>query len=764
MAGSNRKSSIARAVPVSRNLGAFLLAGTALAAGPALGQAPQSGPLPGGTVQMPAISVQGTGGWVPEDSLRTPEYSASPKFTAPLLDTPKSVTVINSEVMKQTGVTTLFDALRTTPGITMGMGEGGQPFGDLPHIRGFNATSDIYVDGVRDPGSQSRETFNVERIEITKGPGGAYTGTGATGGSVNIISKAPKLETFHAGSATVGTDLTRRVTGDVNYKLSDTAAIRLNGMYHDAEVAGRDEVELNRWGLAPSLAVGLGSPTRATFSYYHLQTDDIPDYGLPYGRRRLPNGTFATTGRPVDVDRDTFYGLTNRDFRKTEADIGTIQLEHDFSSAFKLSNATRYGETKNDYIVTNPDDTRNNVVNGTLLRNPKSRNSTTTTAINQTNLAGDFTTGIIRHSYVAGVEVSKVEMDNRPYVIATGPFSVTGAFCPTVNTAVASGYNCTTLNNPNAADPWRGAITPGALTSTRTTTKSAYAFDTIELSPQWSINGGIRFDDYDTKATGPITATSNPNGQNQSSFFNYQLGVVYKPASNGSIYVAYGTSSNPSGEAGGDGSTSNIASTSRATSNINLDPEENRIYEIGTKWNLFDNQAQVTVAIFQTEKTNARAVDAGGNLSLVGEQRIRGIEIGLSGNITDKWRMFGGYAFLDSEILDDGPAAFNDGKKFPQVPSHSATLFTSYRIVERWTIGGSAIYMSKVYGDAANTVGVPSYWRFDTMASYQITDNIDIQLNIYNIFDERYFDRAYTTHMASVAPGRVALLTTSFKF
>lgn len=301
------------------------------------------------------------------------DTSASKKYTAPLRETPKSVTVITDQVIRDTGSLTLVDALRTTSGITFGAGEGGNPAGDRPIIRGFNAESDTFIDGLRDVGSQTREIFNVESIEVSKGPGSAYTGAGSTGGSLNLISKTAKQRDFGDASVTLGSDQTRRYTLDVNRVLGDNVAGRLNLMKHEANVAGRDGVDVSRWGVAPTITFGFDTPTRATLSYYHLETDDMPDYGIP-----LTVATPGNPGRePVSVDRDNFYGLESRDFRESTTDAGTIRLEHDLNENLTVSNTTRIARTTLDYIVTNPDDSRGNVPNGLVSRSAKSRNSDT---------------------------------------------------------------------------------------------------------------------------------------------------------------------------------------------------------------------------------------------------------------------------------------------------------------------------------------------------------------------------------------------------
>lgn len=700
--------------------------------------------------QLPAISVEGQRGSNPATDYKI-DQSASPKFTAPLLDTPKTVTVIPQAVMQERAALSMQEVLRTQPGITLGAGEGGTPNGDRPVIRGFESTTDMYVDGLRDTGSQTRDTFNLEQVEIVKGPSGAFAGRGSTGGSINMISKTAKAEDFRQGSVTLGTDMTKRVTTDVNEMISENIAVRLNAMYHDGDVAGRDEVEVNRWGFAPSVTLGLNKPTNLTLSYYHLQTDDIPDYGHPYDPR---------TGKPVVVDRDNFYGLTNRDFSENTIDAVTAQFEHEFNDRLKLRNGTRVAYSQNNYIVTNPNDSApNNIANGYVWRSPKGRNSDTLTFVNQTDLLGDFETGSVKHNYIVGIELSRENVENRGYNVAAGGNAVQ---CTAAQIAL---YNCTPLYNPTPNDPWSGAIGPAeGWTHTTTNTQAIYAFDTLELNEQWSLNLGLRFDNYVTHANGLNVrgATRTPVAEsNHSQFVNYQTGVVYKPAPNGSIYVAYSTSSNPVGATAGEGDESISATNSR------LEPEENVNYELGTKWDLLNNRLSLTGAVFQIEKKNARAATAPGNnapLDNVGEVQVRGFEIGASGNITPLWKVFGGYTFLDSEIVDDGAFANNQGKEFPNTPNHSFSLWSTYDILRDVTVGGGATYVAKRYGNAANTLSVPNYWRFDAMAAYKLNESVDFQLNVINLFDETYYEKPYSTHMASVGAGRAALLTTNFKF
>jgi len=685
---------------------------------------------------------------------------SSSKFTAPLIDTPKSVTIISQALIAETGSTTLVDALRTVPGITFNAGEGGQPAGDNLKIRGFDAGADVFIDGVRDAGSQTRDVFALEQIEVIKGPSSTYTGRGSTGGSVNLVTKKPRDEEFTNASVGAGTDSYGRAAFDTNYRFGDSAGFRLNLLAQDYDVPGRNGVSNSHWGIAPSLAFGIGEDTRFNLDLYRYETDDIPDYSIPYSRNAANT---APAGEPVDIDRENFYGLLNRDFQKSSADVRTFQFSHDFANRLKLSNVMRYGNTTNDYIVTNPDDGRGNIVNGFLYRSSKSRNSDTTTEANQTNVSGTAKTGWLGHSYSFGVEAGREEMLNVPYVVTSTFGGNAATAIPTSCSApgavgAASLYNCTTLDNPDPNDPWAGTITASTTpTHVQTDTRSAYAFDTLGFNDKWSLNLGVRWDDYDTLQKG-FSGTRPQMLQNASDFWNYQAGVVFKPAGNGSVYLSIGTSSSPVGNTLGDG-TENIALT-----NEDLEPERDRTLELGTKWALADNRLSLTTAIFRTETENARAAVVGGLQQNVGDERVDGFEFGVSGNITNRWTMFGSFSILDSEIVDDGPVALNEGNQFPNTPHNSASLWTSYAISQKVTIGGGATYVDQRFGNVANSVWIPEYTRYDAMASFEVGSKINLQVNVQNLTDEVYYTRPYQNHYAQLGAARSAVVSATFNF
>ena len=700
------------------------------------------------------------------------EKASSQKYTAPLVDTPRSVTVIPQQVLQDTAATSLQDALRTVPGITFGAGEGGNPQGDRPFIRGFDAQSDMYLDGVRDAGGQTREIFDIESIEVSKGPNSTFGGRGSAGGSLNMVSKTAKAGDFLNGGFTYGSDQTRRYTLDVNRQFLDTAAFRLNLMSHEQNVAGRESVNYDRWGVAPSLTFGLGTENRLNVSYYHLESNDLPDSGIPYGYSNSSKTAVHAHDKPDDGgDSKNFYGLKDRDFRKTRVDISTISFEHDFNDAMTLKNTFRHGNTGQDYILTQPDDSQHNVNQyGTVWRRANTRVSTTETTTNQTDLFGNFQVMGFKNNYSTGVEFTREETRASGYTVTPN----SNPNC-TPDKVGNSGGQCTSLSNPNPNDVWTGTEARNYYgTNTVGVTKAAYVFDTIELDPKWLLNAGLRYDAFSTTAN-TNAASGRTKASNDSHFFNWQTGLVWKPLDNGSVYLSYATSATPPGGVVGEGVEGNGLVAPGSTITSDLKPEETVNYELGTKWDVFHDRLSLTAAIFRTEKKNTRVLTDSFTYENAGESRVDGLELSASGKITDKWQVFAGYSYLKSELVDPGQkanrngtintAAVSDkGNEMPNTPKNSFSLWTTYEVMPKLTIGGGAFYVDEVYGDTANTVYVPAYTRYDAMASYKLTKNIDLQLNVQNLTDKTYYDKAYAAHFASQAAGRTALLTTSFHF
>lgn len=342
---SDARSSALKALLFASSAAGMLCAAPALAADEA--------PIATADVTQDATNL----GTIDVHGQRTRREPKDPTFVAPLLDTPRAVTVIPQQIIEQTAATSLQDILRTSPGITFGAGEGGQPLADRPFIRGQASGNNIFVDGIRDTGGQQREVFNLEQVEVIKGPDSVYSGRGSGGGSINLSSKAPRLQNFIRGSAGAGTDGYARGTVDANWQVSPTAAMRLNVMAAQGDVAGRDAVDFDKWGVGAAVAVGLGTPTTLTASYYHLDSDQMPDYGIPlYTKLAGANGPRPDASGVLDVPYDSFYGLKARDYLTNTVDSLTLTADHRFSDTLAIRNVTRYSQTLNDYVVTNPGD------------------------------------------------------------------------------------------------------------------------------------------------------------------------------------------------------------------------------------------------------------------------------------------------------------------------------------------------------------------------------------------------------------------------
>lgn len=713
------------------------------------------------------------------DARRVADPSSS-KFTAPLVDTPKSVTVIPSRIIEQTAATSLQDILRTSPGITFGAGEGGQPLADRPFIRGSSSANNIFVDGVRDSGGQTREIFNLEQVEVVKGPDSAYSGRGSGGGSINLSSKTPKADTFARGSVGMGTDAYVRATADLNYAINDSVAVRLNVLGTQGNTPGRKAVDFDRWGVAPSLAIGLNGDTQITIAYYHLDTNQTPDYGIPLMTKTTEPRTASGI---LNVDRRSFYGIKSRDFQKTRSDIATFAIDHKIDDDLNVRQVVRYSKSVNDYLVTNPGDGgAAQFVQGQwwMKRGTKSRWNPTETVAAVTDLHGKKVFAGLEHSFDVGIELSREENRNAAYL----PYGTTTSACPTgfviAATALTSvgGGDCTLVYKPNANDVWVGTLNKGPLTRNLTKTAAIYGFDTIKLGDKVLLNLGLRHDSYEsrgvdassTSANGVVTSvTYTPRGGSWD-FTNYQVGLVYKPTTSSSLYVSYGTSSTPPGISGGD-QNSNTSTGTGNLATVQLEPEDSESFELGAKANVFHDTLALSAAAFKTTRKNAQILIDANTYAQVGEVEVKGFELGFSGNVTPKWQVFGGYTYMDSELVRGAYTSVNQGDPLANTPKHTFSTFTTYKITRQIALGGGAYYVSNSFGGnqggaggGTNRIYAPSYTRYDAFASWSINPKVDLQLNIQNLTDERYIARTNGVHHADPAPGRQAILTVNVKY
>jgi catecholate siderophore receptor len=727
----------------------------------------------------------------------------SGKFPEPILNTPKSVTVLSKEVLEDKNATNLKQALLSTAGVTLGTGEGGNAFGDRFFIRGFDARNDIFIDGVRDAGVSVRENFFTEQVEILRGPASSFAGRGTAGGAINIVTKQATTEkSFYNEDTTIGTDATKRVTLDVNQVISPTLAVRAGGLFQDADVAGRNYTTDDRNGAFVATTWKPIDAVKIQANYIHTELTGIPDFGVPYYR---PSSA-TTAGGPFPdfgVDRHNFYGFVNRDFFRTGQDIGTLNAEFQVTPDLLVTNKFRDSSSSQMYVGTLPESPSllTPLSASTLTANPQSRFQVTDVIANQTEATYKFNDGLgFKHTALAGVEVDRETSSINGFTglsseITTGTAAFNGTGSLTGVSVFAPQFATLPFTHPLAlgAHPTNIGID----------TASGYLLDTANYHDLVILNGGVRYDDYKINTAGwGSGATANIFGTQSAEFGipDFNLGLTLKPLPNGSVYVAYATSANPVGaEFDGTSTAYGGINSSLAGGNTQIfGPEKNKAAEIGTKWELFDRHLLLTAALFETTKDNAReAQNVGsaaaaaalnctyptgttGNISCItagASYYVRGIDLGVGGKITDKWSVFGGLVLMQSAVTkSNAPPAdpllytSNVGLPLANIAHQSFSMLTKYQLTDVWELGGQAVYRSKIYGGtllAANQgTSIPSYWRFDAFAEANIDKHWTVKLFVNNIFNKLYYDALYQSAAPFVleAPGRAAYLVLSARY
>lgn len=681
------------------------------------------------------------------------DESASQKFTKPLLDTTQTVQVIKKELLREQGVFSLTDALRNTPGITMQLGENGNTSaGDTISMRGFSAQNSIFLDGIRDLGAVSRDVFNIEQIEVIKGPAGADVGRAAAAGYINLISKLPSLTDSNYATVGYGTADKKRGTIDINKKIGDTTAVRINALGFDGNVDKRDEVDNQNFSLAPSIAFGLGTDSRAFIYSQHVRQDNTPDGGIPsIGMSGFFNAN-ANLNAGRRVDRENFYGSDN-DREKVDADMITAKFEHDLSDKTTIRNISRYGKSTLERIVTGVNALAAPSANPetfTVARNRQRIDREDEILINQTSLNTAFDLGGYKNTFVGGLELSYERQKNKGF---TAP--------------VAASIPLANLYNPNENDALPIPTANGVNGDGKTNTIALYAFDTVDLNDQWQVNGGLRYERYKTDtSTGTVHLDAADN------LLSGKAGILFKPAPNGSIYASYGTSYTPPGVQTASGSANfALSPTANNQNNPFLDPQKTKSIELGTKWDLLDNQLNVAAAIFSIENSEQTSFDDLGNLTQTGRTRVNGVELLAVGQLTSAWQLSAGITAMDAKALDQQNATgvVTDGVRW--TPELSATLWSQYNLGD-WTFGGGARYIgdqkrlvTNVDASTQNMPEIPSYVAADAMVAYKFSKQVNLRLNVFNIFDKEYIETMNNSG-ARVRLGlpRSAMMTAEFMF
>lgn len=759
MQGKSRVSNSGGATP-NLVLIAGLSLGAAMAGGASFAQTatdPAAATDAQSSIALPEISV--TGAPVPNQLRAT---TGNPRLPGTVQDTPQTINVVPQEVLRQQTVTTLEQALRNVPGITSSIGEGnGGVSGDQFRIRGFSAQNDVLVDGLRDFGAYQRDSFTYEDVQVLKGAAGLALGTSAIGGGINVNSRTPQLEDRFSFTGTGGMGPFARFSADLNQRISETAAIRLNIMGQSSSLVDRDDQHTRRWGIAPSIAFGLGTPTTFTVEYLHYEDRHTIDGGMPV----VYPGPGAV-GRPASeygVRRSNWYGIQN-DEDDVTVDRLTARFSHRFDNGITINNDTRLMRVDRTTAITTAVcdggatlAAYNSGCSGRFFSglNPTlSYGGGSNAPFNQVNEAvqnvtsgtARFRTGPFRHELTAGVDVAyeTVERTAFPYV-PTRP-SVTL-------------FNSFTNNDLQ--------LSTGAANNRRETESTNLGFfvnERLWLLPTLSVFGGFRYTQFDLDyRAGTPGATPSQNFDISESYWDPRAGVIFEPTPNQTYYYSYSTSTTPPG------TFFTTFPASAVNFNSNFEPERNTTHEVGAKINLLDNNLGLTAALFHSEKGNAFVQDPADPTAVVqtgDRQRVRGLELGLSGRITPEWTVYASYTYLDSETTRSTTQA-NVGKRVQYVPTQAASLWTTYDVSrnERWnlTLGAGITWRDQVYLNADNTAEVPANFSLDAMVQHRINQNLTVRVNGYNLTDRTNYDALFSNR-AVVAPGRTVLVSLTADF
>jgi catecholate siderophore receptor len=683
---------------------------------------------------------------------------SSPKYAQPLIEVPQTIEVIPREVMEAQGVTTLSDALRNVPGISLQAGEGGgasNTSGDMFNLRGFSANNSLFVDGVRDDGLMSRDVFNLEQVEVFMGPTGSDVGRGNAAGYVNMQTKSPHADSAYAVTYGYGSGDLNRTTVDLNQDLAlgakeswlGRSAVRLNALWEEGGVAGRNVVTRKNQSVAPAIALGLGTPTRVTGAVQITRQDNVPDYGIPgsaWSETQLAPTTVIAT---QPVDSRNFFGSVGYDFDEVEQESYTGRVEHDLNSSLTLRNQARYNETHRTAVITAVQSPTSFVPESQTVNLARQGNERENTILsNQTSLAARFATGRLRHTANAGIEVASEEQF-APALIGLGV------------------RNPVSIYNPNASDPVTGYAPERGLAYTRgrTNTIGVYAFDTVDLGDRWQLSGGLRWEHYDAEFRGADAAGAVTTDLSVADgLVSGKAGVLYRLTDAANVYFSYGSAVTPPGTAN-----FTLSAQPNNQNNPNVKPQESKNYELGGKVGLYDNRLSLSAALFRTDNKNVIfTVDATAIPPIFNQddgQRVNGFTIGSLGQITPRWQILTSVGYLDTRQISQN--AVNNGKRLTLTPKVSGSLWTTYDLPRGLTLGGGIRYMDEVFVNAANTIRVPGYSLVDAMVEYDLNTHLSLRLNINNLTDEVYIKNV-NNNGGRFNPGtpRSAIVTSAVRF
>lgn len=709
-----------------------------------------------------------------------PAYKAdtvsSAKYTQPLVDTPQTISVIKKEIIKDQGATSLVEALRNTPGITLQLGENGNTSaGDTFQMRGFSTQTSTFVDGIRDLGAVSRDVFNIEQIEVVKGPSGSESGRGAASGYINLVSKLPQNKDAREVSLNWNTADHRRLTADINQVLAEGVAARLNVVGQEGGIDGRDYIENNSFAIAPSIAFGLGTDSRFYLYSQHVRQRNIPDGGIPTIGMKGYYNAIAEVNKAPAVDRENFYGNVN-DHEDVDGDMVTFKVEHDFNESMSVQNITRYGKTTMDRALTGvnaitaKDEDLNNPEKWSIARSHQGVDQENKILTNQTNLKLSFNTGAIKHDLVTGLELIQEEQN-----INTLATAQPGTLTPTI---------LSNLYRPDRNQAFPKLIPTGAYANGETKTVAAYVFDTFKINDRLQFSAGIRADRYKTEFDGLTVATDQKtlvvtrtptNLEAEDTLISWKLGTLFKPTPKSSVYASYAKSLTPPGNANFNLS-AETNNANNSANGANAKPQETHNYEIGTKWDVLNDKLALSAAIYRTDNENQYSQDPVTRTFLPeGKTRVEGVELGAVGKITDAWDISAGVARMRNKqeaqsAVNATTGAVTQTTAVRWSPDLTATLWTTYTIAD-FKVGGGVRYVSeqkRLITDSKDPTPmpeIPDYWVADALVSYNINKQASVNLNVYNLFDKEYISTLNNGGSRLVlGQERSASLTLNYKF
>jgi catecholate siderophore receptor len=711
--------------------------------------------------------------------------SADSRHTRPLAETPQTISVITKTAIDDAGVTDLKQILAAQPGITLGTGENGNAFGDRYIIRGQEARSDVFVDGLRDPGMTTRESFAVEQIEITKGPNSSFAGRGSAGGAINAVTKQATLDyDFARASVGLGTDRHRRLTLDANKGFTDQFALRVNALVGSEGVPDRSPSKRERNGLALSGLWEASADLSITLDYYGLRAKDKhPDLGS-YLTGALPNRGPAS-GVPVYAQ--------SQDFLNSDVDTLTARIKWKPAANMTVNSLTRYGESSNGYLVTGA----NAATRYTSAADTTGYSTASLSTHNgwqevkyfahQTNLRWDTQIAGTKNEFIFGLEYTdhKVKRGNysstntgatncisRATNQNTGVVTNTPAYCM----FDAGGNIVANLNNLLGRNVTKGDW--GSDWQVKSFALSA--MDTVDLTDKWTVFGGVRADytDFALLTRTPATGVQTGDYGYNKTLFNGHLGVTYKINPMGIVYAAYGTAQDINGGESDTGTSSGYGGlVTYNGSAAGAKPETSQNFELGTKWNLLDDKLLATMAVFQTTKKDVMEganYDALGTFN-TGKNRVRGIEFGLSGNVTEKFQVQAGVAIMKSKVLESATAT-NLTRPLSNFADRALTVQGKYQLTPDLSVGAIARYESSRCGGQPDTGAgfnnagqcsqpVPSFTVYDLFASYRFNKHVDVRLNVLNAFDKDYYTAVYRSGaFLYKGDARAARVTLNYEF